>query len=101
MDKIAIGCVLLVVAMLLGCKPNSNPSTTQAEDYTFTTDSLAILNVLSTQQSAWNEGDIPKFMEGYWKDEDLTFIGVNGVTYGWQNTLDNYIKGYPDAATMG
>ena len=29
------------------------------------------------------------------------FIGKTGVTYGWQNTLNNYKKGYPDAAAMG
>ena len=29
------------------------------------------------------------------------FIGKSGVTYGWQNTLNNYIKGYPDTAAMG
>ncbi len=29
------------------------------------------------------------------------FIGKSGVTYGWQNTMDNYKKGYPDTAAMG
>jgi ketosteroid isomerase-like protein len=29
------------------------------------------------------------------------FIGKSGVTYGWKNTLNNYKKGYPDAAAMG
>jgi hypothetical protein len=29
------------------------------------------------------------------------FIGKSGVTYGWQNTLNNYKKGYPDTAAMG
>ena len=29
------------------------------------------------------------------------FIGKSGVTRGWQHTLNNYKKGYPDTAAMG
>ena len=61
----------------------------------------AIVQVLTTQTAAWNRGDIPGFMEGYWKSDSLVFIGRKGPTYGWQPTLDNYRKGYPDAAAMG
>ena len=31
-------------------------------------------------------------MEGYWKSESLKFYGANGVTYGWDNTLERYQK---------
>ena len=64
-------------------------------------DEQAILNALNIQKNAWNKGDINQFMETYWKNDSLMFIGKNGVTYGWQNTLDNYKKGYPDTAAMG
>ena len=37
----------------------------------------------------------PQVMEGYWKSDSLKFYGSNGVTYGWQNTLDRYKKAYP------
>ncbi|GAB3324433.1 nuclear transport factor 2 family protein [Hymenobacter humi] len=57
--------------------------------------------MLTTQTAAWNRGDIPGFMQGYWKSDSLVFIGRKGPTYGWQQTLDNYKKSYPDAATMG
>jgi hypothetical protein len=40
-------------------------------------------------------------METYWKSDSLMFIGKSGITYGWQKTLDNYKKGYPDTAAMG
>lgn len=60
-----------------------------------------IKKVLTDQQECWNKGDIPCFMEGYWKSDSLKFIGKSGIKYGWQNTLDNYIKSYPDKATMG
>jgi len=62
---------------------------------------LAIRKVLEEQRTAWNKGDIPGFMAHYWQNDSLMFIGKSGVTYGWQETLDNYKKGYPDAAAMG
>ena len=61
----------------------------------------AIAQVLTTQTAAWNRGDIPGFMAGYWHSDSLVFIGKKGPTYGWQPTLDNYRKSYPDAAQMG
>lgn len=58
-------------------------------------------STLQQQAVAWNNGDIDAFMQAYWQSEKLQFIGSKKVTYGWQNTLDNYKKGYPDKATMG
>jgi hypothetical protein len=53
------------------------------------------------KHKAWNRGDIENFMKGYWENDSLMFIGKNGITYGWTNTLNNYKKGYPDTAAMG
>lgn len=64
-------------------------------------DEIAIRNVLDKQLQAWNNGDVEKFMDGYWQNDSLMFIGKAGITYGWQNTLNNYKKGYPDTAAMG
>ena len=60
-----------------------------------------ILKTLQLQSSSWNNGDLNGFMAGYWKSDSLMFIGKNGPTYGWQNTLNNYQRGYPDTASMG
>lgn len=60
-----------------------------------------IRDILATQTAAWNRGDINEFMNGYWENDSLMFIGKSGVTYGWTNTLNNYKKGYPDTAAMG
>ncbi len=60
-----------------------------------------IRQLLNNQTEAWNRGDIKGFMNGYWENDSLMFIGKSGVTYGWTNTLNNYIKGYPDTAAMG
>ncbi len=61
----------------------------------------AILVVMHAQEIAWNKGDLNAFMEGYWHSDSLTFIGSRGLTRGWQTTLDNYKKSYPDVAAMG
>ena len=64
-------------------------------------DEKEVRQVLTTQNAAWNRGDVDAFMIGYWENDSLMFIGKSGVTYGWQNTLNNYKKGYPDTAAMG
>ncbi|NML64473.1 nuclear transport factor 2 family protein [Hymenobacter sp. RP-2-7] len=61
----------------------------------------AIAQVLTTQTAAWNRGDIPGFMAGYWHSDSLVFIGKSGLTYGWQTTLANYQHRYPTPAEMG
>ena len=66
-----------------------------------TKDEAAIREVLSTQVSAWNAGNVGEFMQGYWQSDSLMFIGKSGITYGWQQTLENYKKNYPDKAAMG
>ena len=60
-----------------------------------------IISIMNKQQQAWNNGDLEAFMQGYWKSEKLQFIGSKGINYGWQTTLDNYKKSYPDKAAMG
>lgn len=64
-------------------------------------DSAAIMAVFNMQENAWNEGDIPTFMEGYWKSEHLVFTGSGGPVYGWQNTFERYKRSYPDRTIMG
>ena len=64
-------------------------------------DTRAIRQVMQEQQDAWNRGDLEAFMQGYWQSDSLRFIGSRGLTYGWQATLDNYKKGYPDRDAMG
>ena len=64
-------------------------------------DANAIQNAMNEQLNAWNAGDINRYMATYWQNDSLMFIGKNGVTYGWQNTLNNYKKSYPDTAAMG
>jgi ketosteroid isomerase-like protein len=64
-------------------------------------DETAIRQLLNEQTVAWNRGNIEDFMKGYWKDDSLMFIGKSGITYGWNNTLNNYKKNYADTTAMG
>ncbi len=61
----------------------------------------AVRKVLMDQQDAWNRGDIPAFMKGYWQSDSLMFIGGAGITYGYGNTWERYKKTYDSPAKMG
>ena len=64
-------------------------------------DELAIKQALNEQIEAWNKGDIERFMKTYWENDSLMFIGKGGIKYGWNNTLNNYKRNYPDTVAMG
>lgn len=81
--------LLLAMPMLVGAQQHK------------LTDARQIRQVLTLQQAAWNAGNIDEFMQGYWHNDSLMFIGKKGITRGWQQTLDNYKKSYPDKQTMG
>ena len=61
----------------------------------------AIEKVFRAQQEAWNRGDIPSFMDHYWKSDDLTFSSNGKTTRGWKATLAGYQKRYPTRDKMG
>ncbi|OWP63050.1 DUF4440 domain-containing protein [Hymenobacter amundsenii] len=89
--------LLLAAAILPACSPRLavlTPATTAAARHD-------IREVLQTQTAAWNRGDVAGFMQGYWQNDSLVFIGKSGLTYGWQPTLDNYRRSYPNPAAMG
>ena len=64
-------------------------------------DKKAISEMMKAQEIYWNNGDIARFMEGYWNNAELVFVGKNGPTYGYYNTMEKYKKGYPDKESMG
>lgn len=64
-------------------------------------DVVQITAVLDKQSAAWNEGDIETYMQGYWNNDSLLFIGSKGPVYGYQPTLERYKKSYPDKKAMG
>jgi len=72
-----------------------NSQTTLAQD------KEAIIDVMKAQEKAWSNNDLEGFMQGYWKNDSLKFYGSGGLTRGWQQTLDNYKKGYPTKEDSG
>ena len=78
---------ILLIAALQGFSQSGNES--------------HIRRLLDEQTAAWNRGDLQAFMKGYWENDSLMFVGKSGVTYGWNNTLEKYKKGYPDTTAMG
>ena len=86
---------ILIVLLFLSCTPKLSQPEAMIDA------KPAIMQVLLDQQAAWSRGDIEGFMEGYLKSEELSFVGSRGVTKGWDATLANYKRGYPDKAAMG
>jgi len=82
----------LLISLVLGLT-----TTLQAQS----ADEKAIRSIMEDQTRYWNQGDLEHFMTGYWESDSLMFIGRNGVTYGYRQTLANYQKNYPDTAHMG
>jgi ketosteroid isomerase-like protein len=60
-----------------------------------------IADKMKAQETAWNEGRIEDFMIPYLKSDELKFIGKSGLTKGFDQTLANYKKAYPNSASMG
>ena len=85
--------ILLCVPFIFSCGGNKKELTEEEK---------RIMEVLTSQQECWNNGDIDGFMEGYWNSEDLIFISAEHMpAYGWQNTLERYKNSYPTKESMG
>lgn len=60
-----------------------------------------ITEIVKNQQQEWNKGNIDGYMEAYWKSDSVMFITVKGITWGWNNVREKYLKAYPDQVTRG
>ena len=84
-----IGWMWVAVFCLAGCQPD--PGSLEAQ----------VREVILQGEASWNEGSIEGYMETYWESPELRFASGGKVTFGWQETLDGYLKRYPDRAAMG
>lgn len=91
--KLKILFLFVIVVSVFSCK--------QQKSFDEKGIKAAISANMQEQENNWNSANIEGFMDHYWKSDSLKFIGKRGMTMGWQATLDNYKKGYPDAAAMG
>ena len=71
------------------------------KDFSFDEDARMIEEVMRKQEKAWSEGNIEEFMKGYWNSDKLSFGGRRGFTYGYDQVMRNYKKGYPTKEIMG
>jgi len=91
--KYKFNCMRIILSLLFFIGSIAAPAQNKDEQ--------AILNSMNIQKQAWNKGDLEAYMQTYWKSDSLMFIGKSGITYGWQHTLNNYKRGYPDTTAMG
>lgn len=93
--------ISLFLAFSVSCKHQAITKVSEPTLNTEKEDRAAILAVMKLQEKAWSANDLEGFMQGYWKNDSLKFYGSNGLTKGWQQTLDNYKKGYPTKEQAG
>ena len=100
--------VFTILTSLYACNFQTNPEVSIETENTFEIktskiedDKAAILKVMTTQELAWSNNNLESFMNGYLKSDSLKFYGKSGLTKGWQQTLDNYKKGYPSKDHSG
>ncbi len=55
--------------------------------------------MLRASARSWNGGNLDGFLDDYWKSDDLTFSGSQGVTRGWDDVRNRYLESYwaPDS----
>ena len=99
---------LLLAATITSCNSQTKSKTLVEKENTFVfeksnpeEDKAAIVKVMKDQEIAWSNNDLDGFMQGYIKSDSLKFYGKSGLTKGWQQTLDNYKKGYPTKEHSG
>ena len=61
----------------------------------------AVRAVIEAQAAAWNRGDVSGYMEGYAKEDAITFISGGDLTRGWQTVHDRYKARYDTREKMG
>lgn len=91
--SLALGALAVILA--------AGVQSTAAQATTKPTAEQAVRSILEDQVGAWNRGDIPGFMKGYWNSENVEFVNTAGVFRGWQNVFDRYMRTYPDKSAMG
>ncbi len=93
MSKIRMILIPVLLIMVAGCAEKEALLENELK--------IEIRDVVLEGEAWWNKGNIEGYMGTYWKSPDLRFASGGKVTFGWQKTLDGYLKRYPDRAAMG
>jgi L-asparaginase / beta-aspartyl-peptidase len=92
-----LSSIMMVVATIADAQVQSDVNTSDEGKQTI----VNIESILAAQTDAWNQGDIDKFMQTYWKSEELTFSSSGKTTRGWDSTLRRYKEKYSSRELMG
>jgi uncharacterized protein (TIGR02246 family) len=91
--------MFLAALSLAGCSPDHSAMTENAMNNEQIEG--AVRAVLDAQVTAWNQGDVEGFMDGYARSNETVFVSGDTVTRGWQTVLDRYKKTYDSRDKMG
>jgi uncharacterized protein (TIGR02246 family) len=98
---VRLRAALLPLALLLSTAP---AATLHAQDtaplHTASRQELDVIKVLLAQETAWNNGDLAGFANGYKNAPDTLFI-THQVSRGFNGLLEEYKHDYPNRAAMG
>ena len=97
-DKLtSVFCLRLIIFVILFSGLFANLSAQSI----YSVEVRRVIQVLTSQQTAWNNGDIEGYMRGYWKSDSLLFTSSGNIQRGWQATFEKYKKSYDTKAKMG
>ncbi|MCG8474326.1 MAG: hypothetical protein MI784_02455 [Cytophagales bacterium] len=95
---------LAFVFFYIACTDNRTYETKQAS---LTSENLhskmkkEITMAMNQQAAGWNRGNLTAYMNGFWKSDSLLFISGEGLSFGWQQILEGFQRGYPDKNALG
>jgi ketosteroid isomerase-like protein len=89
---------MLSVLCASGLQAQAGTPAQQPADSTALT---AIRAVLDSQSTAWNNGDIDGYMQGYWQSDSLLFTSGGNMERGWRAARDKYRQSYSTREKMG
>jgi len=87
--------VLIISLLLYSCNYSNKEVLPNSNDF------AEIYSSMDVSKQGWNEGNMQKYMDVYWKSDSLMFMGKKGITYGWQHTLNVFVTSYPNAEKRG
>jgi len=53
-----------------------------------------VVEMLRASAASWNAGDLDGFLDDYIRSPELTFSGSGGVTRGWEEVRERYLRTY-------
>lgn len=85
---------LLLLGITAACTFERQPAEDVQESDAGVSVEEAVEEMLHASAGSWNGGDLDGFMDDYWRSGNLTFSGSGGVTRGWENVRDRYLRSY-------